>query len=43
MEERVRRREKRDWRFVRLEKTSFPKTESPFLKKLLKMKNEEKQ
>ena len=27
MEERVRRREKRDWRFVRLEKTSFPKTE----------------
>ena len=43
MEERVRRREKRDWRFVRLEKTSFPKTESPLKSKLLKMGNEEKQ
>ena len=43
MEERVRRREKRDWRFVRLEKTSFPKTESPLESKLLEMKNEEKQ
>ena len=43
MEERVRRREKRDWRFVRLEKTSFPKTESPLDLKLLKMKNEGKQ
>ncbi len=36
MEEKVRRREKRDWRFVRLEKTSFPKTESPLDLKLLK-------
>ena len=43
MEERVRRREKRDWRFVRLEKTSFPKTERPLILKLLKKKNEEKQ
>ena len=43
MGERVRRREKRDWRFVRLEKTSFPKTESPLDSKLLKMKNEERQ
>ena len=43
MEERVRRREKRNWRFVRLEKTSFPKTESPFDQRLLKMKNEEKE
>ena len=43
MEERVRRREKRELRFVRLEKTSFPKTESPLDAKLLKMKNEEKQ
>ena len=34
---------KRDWRFVRLEKTSFPKTESPLEWKLLKMRNEEKQ
>ena len=40
MEERVRRREKRELRFVRLEKTFFPKTESPLLSKLLKMKNE---
>ena len=38
----MRRREKRDWRFVRLEKTSFPKTESPLESKLLKKKNEEK-
>ena len=43
MEERVRRREKRELRFVRLEKTSFPKTESPLDLKPLKMKNEEKQ
>ena len=43
MEERVRRREKRDWRFVRLEKASFPKTESLLDSKVLKMKNEEKQ
>ena len=43
MEERVRRREKRELRFVRLEKTPFPKTESPFWKKPLKKKNEEKQ
>ena len=43
MVEVVRKREKRDWRFVRLEKTSFPKTESPLELKLLKMKNEEKQ
>ena len=42
MGERVRRKE-RDWRFVRLEKTSFPKSESPLEEKLLKMKNEEKQ
>ena len=38
MEERVRRREKRYWRFVRLEKTSFPKTRSPLELKFLKMK-----
>ena len=43
MEKRVRRREKRDWRFVRLEKTFFPKTESSLFSKLLKRKNEEKQ
>ena len=43
MEERVRRREKRDWRFVRLEKTPFPKTERSLNSKILKMKNEEKQ
>ena len=43
MEEKMRRREKRDWRFVRLEKTSFPKTESPLNSKLLKMGNEGKQ
>ena len=43
MEERVRRRRKRDWRFVRLEKTSLPKTESPLELKLLKKKNEEQQ
>ena len=43
MEERVRRREKRELRFVRLEKTSFFKTESPLEWKLLKMRNEEKQ
>ena len=42
MEERV-RREKRDWRFVRLKKTSLPKTESPLKSKPLKMINEEKQ
>ena len=33
---------KRELRFVRLEKTPFPKTESPLELKLLKMKNEEK-
>ena len=43
MEERVRRRGKRELRFVRLEKASFPKTESPLELKLLKMGNEEKQ
>ena len=43
MEERVRRREKSDLRFVRLEKTFFPKTESPLDLKLLKKKNKEKQ
>ena len=42
MGERVRRRGKKDWRFVRLEKTSFPKTESSLDVKLLKMENEEK-
>ena len=42
MEERVRRR-KRDWRFVRLKKTPFPKTESSLDSKLLKMKNDEKE
>ena len=42
MEERARRRGKRDWRFVRLEKTSFPKTVSPLDSKFLKKKNEEK-
>ena len=41
MEERGKRREKRDLRFVRLEKTSFPKTQSPLELKLLKMKNDE--
>ena len=41
MDERVRRR-KRDLRFVRLEKTSFPKTESPLELKLLKMKKRRK-
>ena len=35
------RREKRDWRFVRLEKTSLPKTQSPLNSKFLKMKNDE--
>ena len=39
----MRRRGKRYWRFVRLEKTSFPKTESSLSSKSLKMKNEEKQ
>ena len=43
MEERVRRREKRPWRFVRLEKQFFPKTESLLESNLLKMGNEEKQ
>ena len=38
MKERVRRRGKRDWRFVRLEKTPFPKTRSPLPQKSLKMK-----
>ena len=42
MEERVRRKGKRDWRFFRLEKTSFPKTESPLDSKLLKKKNEKR-
>ena len=37
----MRRRGKRDWRFVRLEKTSFPKSQSPLKSKLLKMKNDE--
>ena len=41
MEEKVRRRGKRDLRFVRLEKTSFPKTRSPLELKLLKMKKDE--
>ena len=41
MEERVRRRGKRDWRFVILEKASFLKTRSSLLSKLLKMKNDE--
>ena len=36
-----RRREKRNPSFVRLEKTSFPKTQSPLELKLLKMKNDE--
>ena len=43
MEERVGRGEKRELRFVRTEKTSFPKKESPLELKLLEMKNEEKQ
>ncbi len=43
MEERVERREKRDSRPTKLEKTPFPKTESSLDSKLLKMKNEEKQ
>ena len=33
----MRIREKSDLRFVRLEKTPFPKTESPLEEKLLKM------
>ena len=37
----MRRRGKRDWSFVRLEKTSFPKTPSPLNSKLLKMENDE--
>ena len=37
----MRRREKRSLRFVRLEKTSFPKTRSPLDRKLLKMKKDE--
>ena len=41
MKERMRRREKRELRFVRLEKTSFPKTQSPLDLKLLEMKNDE--
>ena len=41
MEERVRRKEERELRFVRLEKTSFPKTQSPLESKPLKMKNDE--
>ena len=36
-----RRREKRELRFVRLEKTFFPKSQSPLDWKLLKMKNDE--
>ena len=40
--ERVRRRGKRDLRFMRLEITSFPKTESPLYSKLLKMKKKKK-
>ena len=36
MEERVRRRGKRELRFVRLEKTSLPKTQSPLDLKSLK-------
>ena len=43
MEERVRRRKKRELRFVRLEKTSSPKTERSLELKLLRMGNEEKQ
>ena len=39
----MRRREKRDWRFVRLEKTPAPKEVKSLCCKLLKMKNEEKQ
>ena len=42
MKERVRRKEERDWRFVRLEKTSFPKQLRSLKSKPLKMKNEEK-
>ena len=38
---RERRRGTREMRFVRLEKTSFPKTPSPLELKLLKMKNDE--
>ena len=37
------RREKSDLRFVSLEKTLFPKSESSFRSKFLKMKKEEKQ
>ena len=41
MEERGKRRGKRELRFVRLEKASFPKTPSPLDLKPLKMKNDE--
>ena len=37
----VSEKEKRYWIFVRLEKTSFPKTQSPLESKPLKMKNDE--
>ena len=40
---RVRRRGKRDWRFVRFEKTPLPKSLSPFEAKLLEMGKDERQ
>ena len=39
----MRRREKRDWRFVRLEKTPTPKSLSPLDRKLLEMGKDERQ
>ena len=39
----MRRREKRDWRFVRLEKTPTPKSLSPLDSKLLQMGKDERQ
>ena len=41
--ESVLRRGKRDLRFARLEKTSFPKTRRSLEAKFLKMENEEKE
>ena len=43
MEERVRRRERSDWRFVRLEKTPTPKSLSSLDSKLLQMGKDERQ
>ena len=39
----MRRKKKRDWRFVRLEKTPTPKSLSPLDSKLLQMGKDERQ